>query len=406
VILHLKKIDDFASQIEVLAFEATHFTVVKKSLFAFLFKLMDTWRVILLVLTLLINGLMIGYFVQDDNGNIVITDNDTIKALRILAIMHAVVSAVWVGTYTWLWAPIIVFKEKKERRESRRRENALLKKLGKKPLPEPKENIFNSTLYLLGDNNWIYGVIFLVMSLIGLGYVPCYSFHMLDISFRSAQVRNVLKSVTINGKALLLTALLCAILIYLFSMLAFFFFNTYFTSINGSNGSFCNTQFQCLLTALVYGLRAGGGLGDIMSTTNFYTNTTSTSIYAGAFFIHLSFFIFIIVIVSKVVFGIILDSFGELRDDRQAIEEDIKSFCFICSIDNDEFQRKAYGFKHHSKFDHNVWHYFYFLVYLQLKDKDEYTSAEEYVAEKHKQEDISYFPIGKALVLEHSVHEE
>jgi len=220
---------------------------------------------------------------------------------------------------------------------------------------------------------------------------------MLDISFRSAQVRNVFRAVTVNGKSLLLTALLGLILIYLYAMLGLFFFQTLYPS------DTCGTLFQCLLTTTDSGLRSGGGIGDVLTPVNF----TESGLYAGAFFFHLSFFAIIIIIILNVVFGIILDAFGELRDERKDIEEDIKSKCFICAIDNDEFQRKAYGFKHHTKFDHNVWHYFYFLVYLETKNKDEYTSAEEYVAEKRKKDDIGYFPVGRALVLTATTqHEE
>jgi hypothetical protein len=32
--------------------------------------------------------------------------------------------------------------------------------------------------------------------------------------------------------------------------------------------------------------------------------------------------------------------------------------------------------------DHNMWNYLYMFVYLEQKDKDEYTAAEEYIAEQ------------------------
>jgi len=119
-------------------------------------------------------------------------------------------------------------------------------------------------------------------------------------------------------------------------------------------------------------------------------------------------FIIIVIILLNMVFGIILDTFGQLRDEKAAIEEDIQSRCFICSVSSDVFQRQSFGFKHHSKVDHNVWNYLYFFVYLDHKDHDEYTSAEEYVAEKRasKNDRISYFPISRAIALEDDDLEE
>jgi hypothetical protein len=48
------------------------------------------------------------------------------------------------------------------------------------------------------------------------------------------------------------------------------------------------------------------------------------------------------------VFGIILNTFGELRDNADEIAEDIKSTCPICSENSDVFQKSSpYGFDHH-----------------------------------------------------------
>jgi len=117
---------------------------------------------------------------------------------------------------------------------------------------------------------------------------------------------------------------------------------------------------------------------------------------------NLSFFVIIIIIILNVVFGIILDTFGELRDERAAIEEDIRSTCFVCSLPNETFQRQALGFNHHIKFDHNMWKYLYFFVYLDIKDNDEYTFIEEYVARQKEANNNDFFPILRAICLEKS----
>ena len=40
------------------------------------------------------------------------------------------------------------------------------------------------------------------------------------------------------------------------------------------------------------------------------------------------------------------------------------------------------GFEYHIKKEHNLWQYLYFILHLQLKDQDEYTGQESFVAEK------------------------
>ena len=56
------------------------------------------------------------------------------------------------------------------------------------------------------------------------------------------------------------------------------------------------------------------------------------------------------------VFGIIIDAFAELRDERQCREEDQRARCFICGIDADTFNRSTQGgFEYHVKREHNMW---------------------------------------------------
>ena len=47
-----------------------------------------------------------------------------------------------------------------------------------------------------------------------------------------------------------------------------------------------------------------------------------------------------------------------------------------------------------------MWDYVYFLAYLDLKDENEYTGQESYVAEMVKENKIDWFPIGRAFMLE------
>ena len=88
------------------------------------------------------------------------------------------------------------------------------------------------------------------------------------------------------------------------------------------------------------------------------------------------FFILIIVIGLNLVFGIIVDTFSELRDEKYSIDDDMHSVCFICSLPSYDFDRKGSGFIHHVKKEHNMWSYLLFAIYLSEKNPSEYTAFE------------------------------
>lgn len=45
------------------------------------------------------------------------------------------------------------------------------------------------------------------------------------------------------------------------------------------------------------------------------------------------FFVIITFTLLNIIFGIIIDTFAELRDAKKKIDEDINNKCFICSLD-------------------------------------------------------------------------
>ena len=113
----------------------------------------------------------------------------------------------------------------------------------------------------------------------------------------------------------------------------------------------------------------------------------------------LSFFVVISTIGLNVIFGIIVDTFSELRDERYAILEDMQDVCFICSLPSFDFDRHANGFNHHVKKEHNMWGYLLFTIYLAEKNPSEYTAFEAYVADLIEADETSWYPMNRALAL-------
>ena len=87
-----------------------------------------------------------------------------------------------------------------------------------------------------------------------------------------------------------------------------------------------------------------------------------------------AFFLIIVVIILNIVFGIIIDTFAQLRDQKHSIEEDTRKYCLICGQAANLFDRSVEGgFSQHVAEAHNMWQYLYFMVHLRHKSEDEYT---------------------------------
>ena len=58
----------------------------------------------------------------------------------------------------------------------------------------------------------------------------------------------------------------------------------------------------------------------------------------------------------NIIFGVIIDTFAELRDKKAEMEEDMQNVCFICNLERSIFDRDTQeGFEYHCINDHDVW---------------------------------------------------
>ncbi|KAL9543559.1 hypothetical protein MBANPS3_008056 [Mucor bainieri] len=243
----------------------------------------------------------------------------------------------------------------------------------------------------LTDSKFLYHILMVIFSAIGLMYPGFYSLHLLDFVFRDSILQGVISSITLNVHSISRTAILGIIVIYIHSIIAYMYFRKEF---DVSKGLFCGSLMECFVTVLSHGVRSGGGIGDILEPDEMH----KPSGWRTAF--EMSFYLVVVVFLLNAIFGIIFDTFGHLRDERSSIQQDMKNSCFICSIPAVEFQRHAKkGFEDHVKNDHNIWQYLFFLVHLRNKDRTEYTGPESYVAGCLKNADYSFFPINRALGL-------
>lgn len=113
----------------------------------------------------------------------------------------------------------------------------------------------------------------------------------------------------------------------------------------------------------------------------------------------LLFFFIVIIIVLNLIFGVIIDTFADLRSEKQQKELILKNTCFICGLNRSAFDNKTVSFEEHIKSEHNMWHYLYFIVLIKVKDPTEFTGPESYVHAMVKSNVLDWFPRLRAISL-------
>ncbi|KAK2489606.1 hypothetical protein MC885_007389, partial [Smutsia gigantea] len=345
------------------------------------------------------------------------------------------------------------------------------------------------------DVEFLYHLLYLLICAMGLFvHEFFYSLLLFDLVYREETLLNVIKSVTRNGRSIILTAVLALILVYLFSIVGYLFFKDDFilevdrlpneTALpeaseslaseflysdvcrveTGGNCSSpapreglvpaeeteqdkehtCETLLMCIVTVLSHGLRSGGGVGDVLRKPSKEvavqraagrgrgaaelacrpsawleswrpcperagltadTPLAQEPLFAARVIYDLLFFFMVIIIVLNLIFGVIIDTFADLRSEKQKKEEILKTTCFICGLERDKFDNKTVTFEEHIKEEHNMWHYLCFIVLVKVKDSTEYTGPESYVAEmiqaiQYQQErNLDWFPRMRAMSL-------
>lgn len=158
------------------------------------------------------------------------------------------------------------------------------------------------------------------------------------------------------------------------------------------NEPFCYSSLQCFLVLISYGTRSGGGIGDLLPLISYKYDK---KFFIWRFIYDLTFGIIIIMIMGNVTFGLIVDTFGALRDNTYKYEEDRENKCFICQLSRDGCLIKNIDYETHIKEEHNLWSYVDFLVYLHLYNANDFTRIEGEVWDKLPERDYGWIPMGQ-----------
>ncbi|XP_060552412.1 inositol 1,4,5-trisphosphate receptor type 2-like [Ruditapes philippinarum] len=311
-------------------------------------------------------------------------------ALFVLGGLHntfcfLVLISYFVGNHPRLPDPKAAFLEIKECLFAKKREEEDLDE------DKTKEHVAKMDATLLSFTTFYY-ISFFALSIGGTmfhGYF--FAYHLLNIVNGNQLLSGVIKAVTQNGRSLVWVGILGLCVFYLYAIISFALMRSMF---DPNDYLYCDTLWQCTLTIIRYGL-----IGDLFDNIKAHKTEKNFRMFGFVVLYHVSFFIFITTIGLNIIFGIIVDTFSELRDLKWTAESDMRDTCFICSRNSYDFEHHGNGFEQHVRHEHNMWAYIFFFIHLDGTKLNDYTALEMYVFKHLQKENYDFFPLDRALSL-------
>lgn len=207
---------------------------------------------------------------------------------------------------------------------------------------------------------------------------------MLDLALRIRVLRYVIQSVTANIGQVLASLIMAFLIIYIYTVFGFLMYQDEYRFPDGEDHS-CENLRRCYWGHIDFGMRAGPIWPDqeVLSWDKHMFGITYN--------------LFVILIVVAIVTGIIIDTFANMRENNDFIQNDTKNRCFVCNMPRELFERHHINFMTHVKRDHNMWKYTYYIMYLKEKKQTKYTGIEAYIISLVDSSKISYFPMNRAI---------
>ena len=260
--------------------------------------------------------------------------------------------------------------------------------------------LFEACFFNREINMFLFTIIFNILFLT-IGSYLFLVFEILFIINIVPTLFDIFQAMKLKYLHIILVLLFDFLLVYVFMWIGFFFFQDFFIyeeileSSSGStiSESYCYSSVQCFLYYISLGTRSGGGIGNAISQVSYQKDV---NIFIGRFFNDLLFFVLINLIMANVFLGIIIDTFGELRNTQSENENDRNNICFICQLSSDACLTRNIDFDNHVNTVHNIWNYVYFLAYLHLNNPNNFNRVENSVWEKLEIQDYSWIPIDKS----------
>ena len=327
------KLVGLMDQVDLFYFEMKHFSRINKIgiranlSYLFYLKLFNFVLAIFLNLTMLLQG----DINKEENGAApFLSWSESTPTERFLQFLGYVILFSYLGTLVvWFAFDFFVkrelfFKRAKETMNAEIRNYLQVKGL----LKMPKDyQFYKSILMYLGvawkflsQTSLTVIVLYLLITILGLGASKFFfSLLLLEVVYISPMLWNVIKSMTLNLASLSGTALFALIMMFIYTSFVFYSSDSIVTElglIDQPDVQFCESFSMCFLNMVSFGIKAGGGIGEVLVLPS---NTKEKTRYFYRTMFDIVFFVTIVLLVLNIILGIIIDSFAELRNRREQI---------------------------------------------------------------------------------------
>lgn len=208
--------------------------------------------------------------------------------------------------------------------------------------------------------------IYFIAILISVFHSTVYEFSilLLFVVIISNEIRKIGRVFSENAKILNLVIVLCIFMVYFYSIVCYFYYQSLFVEQSEAN-SYGSTLLLSFTSNLNLGLR-------FSSITEVMTNPpiTTPGLFWGNYVYGFSHFILINIIVINILFGIIIDAFGKIRQEKSELQNKVNNTCFMCGLEKKDFELQNLNWREHIFEHHYMYNYMAFRIML-LKVKQE-----------------------------------
>lgn len=234
--------------------------------------------------------------------------------------------------------------------------------------------------------------IHVVFGILGRFVHYCFScVHLFQLYNISTTARNLVHAVTKHIDQLCQTFLLMFFIQWMYAIWVM----TEFKNVAWEDPRMdCSRLYNCFIYVLNLGLRNSGGIGD-----SFMVTEPNYPQFYHRFIYEVSFYILINLIFLNQIFGIILDTFTQLRTESENRSYDLSEVCFVCGLGRSEFTRVGKNFDCHIENEHNPWKYVFYIYYLEEKGYDELSGLQTSCYDNYLKLKTQWQPIGQTMYL-------
>ena len=110
------------------------------------------------------------------------------------------------------------------------------------------------------------------------------------------------------------------------------------------------------------------------------------------FVFELGFKIIAIIISLAIMLGVVIDTFGELKEKSNKIVYDKNNICLICGALKENLEKNKINFFNHCEKDHNLWKYIDYIIYLRFENLQDLNAINSLVKELSEDKNTVWFP--------------